>query len=76
MSITKSLYALAGTFLVAENTFADGCTVFGCDKATGLPNQNADAFAAITKVINQLLTLVTIIAVAYALYAGFQIMTA
>ena len=76
MSITKSLYALAGSLLVAENTFADGCSVFGCDKPTGLPNQTNDAVGAITRVVTQLLSLVTIIAVGYCLYAGFQIMTA
>ena len=78
MSITKSLYALAGTALVAENTFAaDPATFFGQNKADRLKtSQEANAFDAIAKVIVQLLSLVTIVAVGYCLYAGFQIMTA
>lgn len=35
-----------------------------------------DAWDAIANIIKQLLTLVSIVAVAYVLYAGFQIMTA
>ncbi len=64
--------------LVAENTFAAAAsTFFGQDKATGLKTDGAtDPYTAITKVITQLLTLITIIAVAYCLWAGFQIMTA
>ena len=75
MSITKSLYALAGTFLVAENSFA--AINFGAKDPTELRGGNeTDALTAITRVITNLLGLVTLVAVAYCLWAGFQIMTA
>lgn len=78
MSLTKSLYATLASFLVAESSFAANAnTFFGQDKAKGLQTDGAtDPYAAVTKIITQLLTLVTIIAVAYCLWAGFQIMTA
>lgn len=75
MSITKSLYALAGTFLVAENSFA--ALNFNTKDPTELRGGNeTDALTAITRVITNLLGLVTLVAVAYCLWAGFQIMTA
>lgn len=75
MSITKSLYALVGTALVAENTYA--ALNFKAKDPTELKSGNdTDALTAITRVITNLLGLVTLIAVAYCLYAGFQIMTA
>lgn len=78
MSITKSLYATLASLMVVENSFAaaDGCSLFGCTKAGNLNNGGTDPYAAITGTIIKLLSLVTIVAVAYALYAGFQIMTA
>jgi uncharacterized membrane protein len=75
MSITKSLYALAGTALIAENTYA--ALDFKKKDPTELKGGNdTDALTAITRVITNLLGLVTLVAVAYCLYAGFQIMTA
>ena len=77
MSITKSLYALAGTLMVAENSFAAAATdYFGANRAERLNTAGADPYLAITSTIVKLLSLVTIIAVGFALYAGFQIMTA
>ncbi len=77
MSITKPLYATLASLMLAESTFAaDGKTLFGSDKAGGFNTGGSDPYAAITGTIIKLLSLVTIVAVAYALYAGFQIMTA
>jgi small-conductance mechanosensitive channel len=78
MTLTKSFYATLAGLMVAQNTFAAAAsTFFGQDKANGLKTDGAtDPYTAITKVITQLLTLITIIAVAYCLWAGFQIMTA
>jgi Zn-dependent protease with chaperone function len=76
MSITKSLYALAGTALVAENTFAAGINFTKNDPVDLKGGNDQSALAGITRVITNLLGLVTLVAVAYCLYAGFQIMTA
>ena len=78
MTLTKSFYTMVAGLLVAQNTFAAAAsTFFGQDKAAGFKTDGAtDPYAAVTKVITQLLTLVTIVAVAYCLWAGFQIMTA
>ena len=78
MTLTKSFYATLAGLMVAQNIFAAAAsTFFGQDKANGLKTDGAtDPYTAITKVITQLLTLITIIAVAYCLWAGFQIMTA
>ncbi len=77
MSITKSLYATLASLMVVENSFAaTASNWFGQNKADGLNTGGTDPYAAITGTIVKLLSLVTIIAVAYALYAGFQIMTA
>jgi hypothetical protein len=78
-SLVKSFYATVGSLLLAERAFAaDGCGFFGCDNATGLRGGDdaTDPFEAFARVIQQLMTLITIIAVAYVLWAGFQIMTA
>lgn len=77
MSITKSLYATLASLMIAESTFAaDGKTLFGAQNASALNTGGGDPYAAITGTIIKLLSLVTIIAVGFALYAGFQIMTA
>ncbi len=79
MSLTKSLYATIATLFVAENALAAGAaTVFDLNKAawTNIGWQNGTAWDAISNIIKQLLTLVSIIAVLYVLWAGFQIMTA
>ena len=58
MSITKSLYALAGTLMVAENTFAAAATdYFGANRAERLNTAGADPYAAITGTIVKLLSL-------------------
>ncbi len=75
MSITKSLYALAASLMVAENSFAATPTQTFWD--TSLKNNlGAGGIAGIERVIVSLLSIVTIIAVGFALYAGFQILTA
>ena len=80
MSLTKSLYATIATLFVAENALAAGAdTMFGLtSKASGtnITGANGTAWDAISNIIKQLLTLVSIIAVLYVLWAGFQIMTA
>jgi hypothetical protein len=81
MSISKSLYATLAGLLIAENAFAAGAPwTFGAANVTGL-NLGSGAgggtpYAAITNVIVALLSLITLVAVAYVLYAGFQILTA
>ncbi len=81
MSITKSVYALIGSFSLAQSAFAATATsTFGAGNVTGLNlgsgGSGATPYAAITNVIVALLSLITLVAVAYVLYAGFQILTA
>ena len=80
MSISKSFYATVAGLLVVQNTFgaADAGTYFGASKATAIAGwQGASTpYQAITNIIVALLSLITLVAVAYVLYAGFQILTA
>ena len=51
MSLMKSLYALVGTLLVAENAFAAATDLFGSSKANPLNNGGSDAYTTITNVV-------------------------
>ncbi len=73
----KLAYAGAATvMLVEQKIFADWKSLFGTDNATGLDPNWKDANVAIMDVVKALLQFVTLIAVAYALYGGFMILTA
>jgi threonine/homoserine/homoserine lactone efflux protein len=80
MSISQSVYATIGGLLVAQNTFAAASadTYFGSSKATAIAGGTGAAtpYQAITNIIVALLSLITLVAVAYVLWAGFQILTA
>ena len=79
MSISHAFYTLVGGLFVAQNTFAAtaGAT-FGQNNAVGLGlgQGAATPYAAITNVIVALLSIITLVAVVYVLWAGFQILTA
>lgn len=77
-SFQKLGYATLGTLFTASQAMAaDGRTLFGVDKAGGLnPGVTGTGESAIMAVIRSFLQFVTIIAVAYVLWAGFQILTA
>ncbi len=78
MSITKSFYATIGSLFVAQNVFASAAgTLNKGGYADGLKlGSSTSAGGAFANIILALLGLVTLIAVAYVLYAGFQILTA
>ena len=63
-------------FAVTQSFAAAGCTIFGCDKTKPLQTTTGDGESAIMGLIKSALSFVTIIAVIYCLWAGFQIMTA
>ncbi len=77
----KLAYAGAASAMIAEQTmFGAGSTngkqLFGASKADPLNTGSDDAAGSITSIIIKLLSFVTLIAVAYALYGGFLVMTA
>ena len=75
-SLQKFGYAgLASMFAVTQR-FATGCGLFGCGKADQLKTTTGSGEDAIMGLIKSILSFVTIIAVVYCLWAGFQIMTA
>jgi hypothetical protein len=79
MTLTRSLYATVASLLVVENALAAGAGgFFGQTKADGLKGGTSatSGFDAISQIIVGLLSLITIVAVAYVLWAGFQILTA
>jgi Type IV secretion system pilin len=80
MSISKSFYSVVAGLLVAQNTFAAGAeSVFdknGYANKLNLGNQAGTPGDVIAGIIVTFLSLVTIIAVGYVLWAGFQILTA
>ena len=63
-------------FAVTQSFAADGCGLFGCDKASKLKTTDQSGELAVMGLIKSVLGFVTIIAVVYCLWAGFQIMTA
>lgn len=75
-TLKKLAYAGAATAMTAQHSVFAQLNL-GQDKAKTLEGaKGQDAAGAIMGVITTLLTFVTIIAVAYALYGGFMIMTA
>lgn len=78
MSISKSFFGLVGGLVVAQNAFADAAGVFNTNNyADGLKlGSSTSAATAFANIILALLGLITLVAVAYVLYAGFQILTA
>lgn len=87
MTLTNGFYTLMASLLVVENSFAattsngtasaDSSTFFGKGKAGALAGgSQADGEGAIIHFIQQALGFVTLIAVAYVLWAGFQLITA
>ena len=82
--VKKSLYATAGTALVAVNSvnsvLAGGApsTTFGVSNAKTTTDilENADLPTTIQSYVNFLMTFLYLIAVLYALWGGFQILTA
>lgn len=83
MTLTKGFYTLMASLLVAENSFAAGSTpsadskwFFGQDRAKDLNGGAGAGENAIIGFIQNVLGFVTIIAVGYVLWAGFQLVTA
>ncbi len=87
MTLRNGFYTLVGSLFVAQNSFAasttagsaaaDSATFFGQNKANALAGGNsATGESAIIHFIQQALGFVTLIAVAYVLWAGFQLITA
>ncbi|MBP6981500.1 hypothetical protein KBB25_01855 [Candidatus Gracilibacteria bacterium] len=83
MTFTKGFYTLMASLLVAENSFAAGATTvtdskgfFGQDRASSLNPGAGSGENAIIGFIQNVLGFVTIIAVGYVLWAGFQLVTA
>ncbi len=81
--LKKSLYASAGAGLLAlntANTFAGGSptNTFGVDKASTTAGalENETLPQTIQNYVNYLMTFLYLIAVLYALWGGFQILTA
>lgn len=76
-TIQKVGYASLATLFGATQTFAaDGCSIFGCSKADQLKTTTGTGEAAFMGLIRSFLQFITLIAVIYCLWAGFQIMTA
>ncbi len=77
-AIQKIGYGTAAVVLGATQAFAaDGRTVFGQQRANELNlGGNTDGVSAVKTLILSFLGFVTLIAVAYALWAGWNIMTA
>ena len=73
-SLQKFGYASLASMFVVTQTFA--ALNFGKEKASDLAGGTGTGEQAIMTVIKSLLQFVTIIAVVYVLWAGFQIMTA
>jgi len=72
----KSIYSIAWLALVWMNS-ANAAINFGWEKVDwGLRGSNASADIAWQKVIGNLITFLYIVAVAYALWGGFNILTA
>lgn len=75
MNLVKNAgYTLLWSFFAISQTFA--ALDFGTDKATPLAGaQNADPTQAIMNLILSFLTFVTLVAVVYILWSGFQVLT-
>jgi Type IV secretion system pilin len=80
MSISRSFYATVAGLLIAQNVLAAGANdVFdknNYSKNLNLGNQAGTPGDVIAGIIVTFLSLITIIAVGYVLWAGFQILTA
>lgn len=83
MTLTKGFYTLIASLLVAENSFAAGLNnsttsegFFGQNRAAPLNGGSGNGENAIIGFIQNVLGFVTIIAVGYVLWAGFQLVTA
>jgi threonine/homoserine/homoserine lactone efflux protein len=79
MTITRSVYAVIGSLFLAQSAFAvDAGTTFGQNKANtlGLGTGASTGYEAITNIIVGLLSLITLVAVAYVIWAGWQILSA
>lgn len=76
MTFTKGFYTLIASLLVAENSFA----ALDFDKAGGASTlrggSGTTAAEDILQLVQNFLGFVTLIAVLYVVYAGFQVLTA
>ena len=70
--------SIASMFAVTQSFAAAGDSFFGADRASGLSggSSTGNGEEAIMNLIRSFLQFVTIIAVVYCLWAGFQILTA
>jgi hypothetical protein len=74
--IKGSLFSALWVALVAQNTLTNAALNFGVDKASTVAWSSETADNAVTSLIGTLATFLSLVAVLYALWWGFNILTA
>jgi hypothetical protein len=75
----KVLYSLVGLAGTTAGTFAAGATTdFGLNKVTGMTGSsaNTDISTTIISLINNAMLYISLLALVYGIWAGFQMLTA